>query len=46
MSLKKDQVQNLEVANKRLEINDKMQRELIDLAAHELRTANIAYILG
>ena len=37
--------QNLEVANKRLEINDKMQREFINVAAHELRTP-IQPILG
>jgi signal transduction histidine kinase len=37
--------QTLEVANKRLEINDKMQREFINVAAHELRTP-IQPILG
>jgi signal transduction histidine kinase len=37
--------QNLELANKRLETNDKMQREFINVAAHELRTP-IQPILG
>ena len=39
-----DRTHELELANEQLEINDKMQREFINVAAHELRTPTQAIV--